>query len=134
LSLLVKKSSCLLNKHEIIVYEPPLNESALIGNFNRQLMHSFRRLINDLGIKELALHGRKFTWSNRQDTPTLVKLGRMFCSPEWEQLFPNCLLQSASTDGSDHCPLLLGLHDLKPGRRWFHFEPTGLSFLVFLRQ
>jgi hypothetical protein len=61
LSLLVKKSSCLLNKHEIIVYEPPLNESALIGNFNRQLMHSFRRLINDLGIKELALHGRKFT-------------------------------------------------------------------------
>jgi hypothetical protein len=85
-------------------------------------MDRFRRLINDLGVKELALHGRKFTWSNRQDPPTLVKLDRMFCSPDWEQLFPNCLLQSASTDGSDHCPLLLGLHDLSPGRRRFHFE------------
>jgi hypothetical protein len=92
------------------------------GNFNRHLMDRFRRLINDLGVKELALHGRKFTWSNRQDPPTLVKLDRMFCSPDWEQLFPNCLLQSASTDGSDHCPLLLGLHDLSPGRRRFHFE------------
>ena len=50
------------------------DEDKSTGNFNRQLMHSFRRLINDLGIKELALHGRKFTWSNRQDTPTLVKL------------------------------------------------------------
>jgi hypothetical protein len=38
-------------------------------------------------VKELALHGRKFTWSNRQDPPTLVKLDRMFCLPDWEQLF-----------------------------------------------
>jgi hypothetical protein len=52
------------------------------GNFNRHLMDRFRRLINDLGVKELALHGRKFTWSNRQDPPTLVKLDRMFCLPD----------------------------------------------------
>jgi hypothetical protein len=32
------------------------------------------------------------------------------------------LLQSTASDDSDHCPLLLGLHDNKPGRRRFHFE------------
>jgi exonuclease III len=98
------------------------DEDKSSGNFNRQLMERFRRFINDLGLKELALHGQKFTWSNRQDTPTLVKLDIMFCSSDWEQLFPNSLLQSASTDGSDHCPMLLGLQVLTPGRIRFHFE------------
>lgn len=92
------------------------------GNLNRALMGRFRRLINDLGLKELPLHGRKFTWSNQQDTPTLVKLDRVLCTVDWEHLFPNCLLQSTSIDGSDHCPLLLGLHDNKPGKARFHFE------------
>lgn len=92
------------------------------GNLNRALMGRFRRLINDLGLNELPLHGRKFTWSNQQETPTLVKLDRVLCTVNWKQLFPNCLLQSTSTDGSDHCPLLLGLHDSKPGKARFHFE------------
>jgi exonuclease III len=80
------------------------------GNLNRALMGRFRRLINVLGLQELPLHGRKYTWSNQQDTPTLVRLDRFLCTVDWEQLFPNCLLQSTASDGSDHCPLL-GLHD-----------------------
>ena len=84
-------------------------------------MGRFRRLINDLGLQELPLHGRKYTWSNQQDTPTLVRLDRFLCTVDWEQLFPNCLLQSTASDGSDHCPLL-GLHDNKPGKARFHFE------------
>ena len=60
------------------------------GNLNRAMMGRFRRLINELKLKELPLQGRKFiTWSNQQDTPTLVKLDRVFYSAEWEQLFPN---------------------------------------------
>lgn len=92
------------------------------SNYNRAMMGRFRRLINDLALKEIPLHGRKFTWSNHQDSPTLVKLDRVLCSVDWEELFPNCLLQSMATDDSDHCPLLLGLHDNKTGRRRFHFE------------
>jgi endonuclease/exonuclease/phosphatase family metal-dependent hydrolase len=72
-------------------------------NINRALMGRFRGLINDLGLKELSLHGRKFTWSNQQHTPTLAKLDRMLRTTDWDQLFLNCLLQSASSDGSDHC-------------------------------
>jgi exonuclease III len=92
------------------------------SNYNRAMMGQFRRFIDDLALKEIPLHGRKYTWSNRQDPPTLVKLDRVLCSVDWEDIFPCCLLQSMASDDSDHCPLLLGLKDIKTGWRRFHFE------------
>jgi len=82
----------------------------------------FRRLINDLELRDLPLHGWKFTWSNLQVAPTLVKLDRALCSMDWEQLVPNCLLQSSAIDGSDLCPPILGLNDIQPSKARFHFE------------
>jgi hypothetical protein len=41
---------------------------------------------------------------------------------DWEQFFPNVLLQSTASHDSGHCPLILGLHDNKSGKRRFHFE------------
>jgi hypothetical protein len=35
------------------------------ANFNRAMMGHFRKLINYLSLKELPLHGRKYTWSNQ---------------------------------------------------------------------
>ena len=92
------------------------------ANYNRAMMGRFRRFINDMALKEVPLHGRKYTWSNQQDSPILVKLDRVLCSVDWEDKFPNCLLQSLASEDSDHCPLLLGLQDNKVGRRRFHFE------------
>ena len=92
------------------------------GNLNRAMMGRFRCWINDLELIDVILHGRKFTWSNQQNSPTLVRLDRVLCSSDWKQLFPNSLLQSAATEGSDHCPLLLSLDAVKPGRARFHFE------------
>nr|XP_034580478.1 uncharacterized protein LOC117843854 [Setaria viridis] len=93
-------------------------------NLNRAMMGRFRRWINDMAVTEVPLHGRKFTWSSSSTSadPTLVKLDRVFCSPDWEDMFPECLLQSAASDDSDHCPLILGLTDNLAGKRRFHFE------------
>jgi hypothetical protein len=44
----------------------------------------------------------------------------VFCS--WEEIFPNVFLQSATSEESDHCPLILGLMDSGPGKRRLHFE------------
>ena len=88
-------------------------------NFNRAMMGRFRRLINDLGLKEIPLHGHKFTWTNNH---VLVKLDRVLCSVEWEELFSNCLLQFAASDDSDHCPLILGMNDIKPGKKKISFR------------
>jgi endonuclease/exonuclease/phosphatase family metal-dependent hydrolase len=89
---------------------------------NRAMMGRFRRALNDLALKELPLIGRKFTWSGGGVSPTLSKIDRVFCSVDWENEFPNCLLQSTASMDSDHCPLILGLGDLLPGKGRFHFE------------
>jgi hypothetical protein len=92
------------------------------SSYNRAMIGRFRRFINDLALKEIPLHGRQFTWSNQQESPTLVKLDRVLCTVEWEELFLDCLLQSMASNDSDHCPLLLGLKDNLTGTRRFHFE------------
>jgi exonuclease III len=92
------------------------------SNYNHAMMGRFRRLIDDLALKEIPLYGRKFTWSNQQVSPTLVRLDRVLSTVAWEELFPNALLQSAASDDSDHCPLILGLRDSRAGKRRFHFK------------
>jgi len=94
------------------------------NNLNRAMMGRFRRWVNDMAVTELPLHGRKFTWSSSSSiaSPTLVKLDRVFCSLDWENLFPDCLLQSHASGDSDHCPLILGLQDCPSSKRRFHFE------------
>jgi len=101
------------------------------ANLNRAMMGRFRRALDDLALKELPLTGRKFTWSSGGDSPTLSKLDRVFSSIEWETLFPNCLLQSAASQDSDHCPLVLGLNDMLPGMGRFHFASFWPRLVVF---
>jgi exonuclease III len=66
------------------------------SNLNRAMMGRFRRWINDMEVMEIPLHGRKYTRisSFTNASPTLVRLDRMFCSLDWEDKFPGCLLQS----------------------------------------
>jgi hypothetical protein len=65
-------------------------------NLDRPMMGRFRRFIDDVAVKVIPLHGRKFTWTSSSSgvSPTLVKLDRLFCSVDWDQQFPNCLLNS----------------------------------------
>ena len=87
-----------------------------------------------LAVTELPLHGRKYTWSSSSTSasPTLVRLDRVFCSLEWEEMFPDCLLQSCASGDSDHCPLLLGLQDSPASKRRFHFEAFWPSLDGFM--
>jgi exonuclease III len=92
------------------------------SNLDRAMMGRFRRLINDLELHEVPLLGRKFTWSNERESPTLVRLDQVFTTNGWDQLFSDCVLQSSASTTSGHCPLLLGLHEFTLGKRRFHFE------------
>jgi hypothetical protein len=97
------------------------------------MMGRFRRALDDVAVKELPLFGRKFTWtsSSTSNSPTLIKLDRVFCSVEWEECSPNCLLQFAASVDSDHCPPHLGLNDTHPGNKRFHFEAFWHKFEGF---
>jgi exonuclease III len=92
------------------------------GRLDRRGMRRFRAFINRVAIDELHLEGRRFTWSNRRDNPTLERLDRVFASPDWIAQHPNHLLKALSSDCSDHCPLLLQTNILLWAKGRFRFE------------
>jgi hypothetical protein len=98
----------------------PANKSR--GCLHRSMMARFRRALSSLELKELYLNGRRFTWSNERELPTLEKLDRVFSTVDCETLYPDAFLSAMSTGPSDHCPLVLKfLPDLHRGRR-FQFQ------------
>lgn len=48
----------------------------------------FNSVIHLLGLREIFMSGGCFTWSNKQEQPTLEKLDRVLMSPDWENLYP----------------------------------------------
>lgn len=92
------------------------------SNLDYRWMRRFRRCLDDLSLKELDLQGRRFTWSNERANPTLVRLDRFFCTVPWDDIFPNCILQAASSSMSDHCPIVLGTNLATPRHHRFRFE------------
>jgi exonuclease III len=47
------------------------------SRINRRLMNAFRNKLNELELRDMYLFGRRYTWSNEQQQPTLVKLDRL---------------------------------------------------------
>lgn len=92
------------------------------GRANRRLMNKFKHTISSLALKDMPLQGRRYTWTNEQEDPTLVKLDRLFFSPEWEDLYPISDLLALSSSVSDHCPLLLTCSSSAPRSNRFRFE------------
>ncbi|KAJ1274660.1 hypothetical protein BS78_05G078500, partial [Paspalum vaginatum] len=72
---------------------------------NIHMIQRFTRVLDDLQLHELTLHGQRFTWSNGQDSPTMTKIDHVFVSIEWVDLFPNYDLQAVASLGSDHSSL-----------------------------
>lgn len=97
------------------------------NNLNRRMMGRFRRFLNDGVLKELYLHGRRYTWSNERETPTLARLDRVFCSSDWEEMHSSCSLRCLSSVISDHCPLLLDCTPVAAGRGRFQFEQFWMN-------
>jgi hypothetical protein len=60
------------------------------GNVADTLM--FNDIIGHLGLEELPLKGRAFTWSNMQQNPLLEQLDWFFTSVNWTHSFPNTLV------------------------------------------
>uniref|UniRef100_J3L454 DUF4283 domain-containing protein n=1 Tax=Oryza brachyantha TaxID=4533 RepID=J3L454_ORYBR len=92
------------------------------GRVNRRLMNAFTAVLNRLELKEIYLFGRRYTWSNEQQQPVMVKLDRVFATTGWEDAFPETSLQALSSSASDHCPILLTCGQLNKRPRRFRFE------------
>lgn len=76
------------------------------GNINDMFL--FNSAISALGIVEIPLHGRKFTWTNKQHPPLLERLDWLFTSQTRTSNYPNTVARSLVMEVSDHWPCCHG--------------------------
>ena len=101
------------------------------GSFNVADADRFNEVISALGLIEIPLVDRAYTWSNRRDEPTLVRLDRCFVSLDWDTVFPNTTLRSLSRFASDHVPLVATASTSIPRSVCFRFENSWMHHRHF---
>jgi exonuclease III len=101
------------------------------ANLNLRMLGKFRSTIQDLEVIDYPIVGRRFTWSNEREHATFTRIDRIMVSKEWELVYPQFQLTPASSNVSDHCPLLLSKMERKV-YSGFRFEAHWLSHDSFL--
>ena len=98
------------------------------GQGDPKLMELFNNFIGELQLREIYVSGVKFTWSNKQKNPTLIKLDRILATSCWDTFYNSCFAWSKARVGSDHSPIVL---DTGEGRRnrakYFFFQEKLLQ-------
>ena len=92
----------------------------------------FNEIISYLGLIELPIKGRSFTWSNMQAEPLLVQLDWFFTSAAWTIKFPNTLVNPLARPTSDHVPCVVSIGTSIPKAQVFRFENHWIKMPGFL--
>lgn len=90
------------------------------GSFNDML--KLNDAINSLGLFEIPLKGKSYTWSNMQGAPLLEKLDWVFSSEAWTVNFPTTMTLPLSKAISNHTPCLIKIGTHIPRAKIFRFE------------
>jgi len=85
-------------------------------------MFLFNNTISSLGLAEITLLGKNFTWSNMQQPPLLEKLDWVFTNSSWTISYPETTSKAMSMEVSDHTPLLISISTQIPKAHLFRFE------------
>ena len=96
-----------------------------------QEMFLFNEAISKLGLVEIPLLGRQFTWTNKQAEPLLESLDWFFTSANWTLSYPNTLAKSLIMETSDHWPCIIEVNTDIPAAKIFRFENYWLQFETF---
>jgi len=98
----------------------PDNRNRPRGDVTEMLL--FNEAISSLGIVELPLQGKHFTWSNKQHPPLLERLDWFFTSITWTLTYPNTTISTLVSEVSDHTPCLVQVETKIPKGNIFRFE------------
>lgn len=85
-------------------------------------MFLFNEAIIALGLVELPLRGKRFTWTNKQHPPLHEHLDWFFSSSSWNLSYPNSEVTTLTMETSDHVPCLIHISTSIPKTHIFHFE------------
>lgn len=95
-------------------------------------MYIFNEPISALGLVELPLMGRRFTWSNKQLSPLLERLDGFFTSAIWTVTYPNTFVSSLVMETSDHTPCVISISTVIPKKSNFRFENFWMEHQEFI--
>lgn len=93
------------------------------GSVEDMLM--FNNAISSLGLVEIPLHARKFTWINKQNPFLKDWIGSSLLSPG--QLSTHTIAHSLVMEVSDHWPCVVEIKTSLPKGRIFRFENCWMS-------
>jgi hypothetical protein len=99
---------------------------------NMQDIMVFNSIISNLGLQEIPLKIRKFTWSNMQQQHLLEQLDWCFTSSNWISGYPNTLMYPMARVTSDHTPCVIQIGTTVPKAQIFRFEKFWLDHPDFL--
>lgn len=104
------------------------------GNSTNQDMRwpiEFQNCLSELGLQDIRMEGRTYTWSNTREQPAMAKLDRFLISVAWSTAFPNSKQQTLPNTNSDHCPIRFeAMTDFKKSKI-FRFEKFWLKIPDF---
>ena len=98
----------------------PSNRNKPGADLNEIFM--FNETISSLGLVEINLDDRLYTWSNKQVCPLMKKLDWCFTSQAWTLSYPNTSIKSLVHETSDHVPLVISVGTSIPRSNVFRFE------------
>jgi hypothetical protein len=101
------------------------------GDVNEMLV--FNEAISALGLVELPLYGKKFTWTNKQPSPLLERLDWFFTSSSWTTSYPNSSVSSLVMKTSDHWSCNITISTAIPKGQIFRCDNYWLQHPFFLQ-
>jgi hypothetical protein len=99
---------------------------------NMQDIIIFNEVISNLGLQEMPLKGRNFTWSNMQQNPILKQIDWCFTSTNWISDYLSTLLIPLSRPTLDHTPCMVQIQTSIPKTQIFIFENFWIDQPDFL--
>ncbi|XP_026378165.1 uncharacterized protein LOC113272563 [Papaver somniferum] len=92
----------------------------------------FRHFLNSQNLLDIPMAGGRFTWTNSQSSPLLLRLDRFVMPMEWEDRCPGLVQTRLKRPISDHAPILLSCYGGTSFKSPFRFENYFLSHPDFL--
>lgn len=92
---------------------------------------AFADLISAMGLQDIHMEGRRYTWSNYRNQPAMARLDRFLFSTDWSLQFPNTKQRSLPNTSSDHCPILIEALSTFLKSKIFRFETFWLELRGF---
>jgi len=104
------------------------------ARLNVPMINRFQSNIDNLELARIELRGKKYTWCNDQQSPTMTKIDHFFASTDWLEIFPRSELCALASLGSDHNALFLQGDINRDFYRGLGLNHTGCTGPVLCRQ